>query len=104
MSRRTRHEPDEDDDPDGSDEYDAYHDYDPDEPETYPSGLYDDDGPPLVPCPYCREEIVEDIERCPHCGNYLSKEDSPPGEPKSRFWVVMMLLALLAAAFWTLGG
>ena len=37
-------------DDDDSDEYDAYRDYDPDVPETYPQGLYDDDGPPLVPC------------------------------------------------------
>lgn len=92
MPRHRRYDPDDEDD------------YDPDEPETYPHGLYDDDGPPAVPCPYCREEIAEDVERCPHCGNYLSREDAPPGERKSPAWVILMVLALLAAAFWAFGG
>lgn len=34
-----------------------------------------DDEPALVPCPYCREEIFDDVEVCAHCGNYISKED-----------------------------
>jgi predicted nucleic acid-binding Zn ribbon protein len=103
MSRRSRDHPDHDDD-DGTDEYDADRDYDPDEPETYPSGLYDDDGPAVVPCPFCRAEVLEDTERCPRCGNYLSREDAPSREPKSRFWMVMMILALLLAAFWVIAG
>ncbi len=102
MPRHTRDEPDEDD-WDGDDDYDADRDYDPDEPETYPRGLYTDDGPPLVPCPYCKREILEDAERCPHCENYVSREDAPPSS-KSWVWVVLMALALLAAASWALGG
>ena len=31
----------------------------------------EDDGG-TVPCPYCRREIHEDSQRCPHCGNYIS--------------------------------
>jgi hypothetical protein len=100
---RRHAEPEDDDDPDGSDEYDAYHDYDPDDPETYPAGLYDDDGPPLVPCPHCKEEIAEDVERCPYCANYLSREDAPAAQ-RSSVMVVLMVLALLAAAYWVLGG
>jgi len=103
MPRYTRDAPDEeDDDWDESDEYDAYRDYDPDEPETYPEGLYDDDGPPLVPCRYCAEEIPEDTERCHHCGNYLTREEMP-GEKKPRVWIVLMALALLAAALLMFG-
>ena len=97
MPRHPRDDPDDEDDFDPSGEYDADRDYDPDDPETYPAGLYADDGPPGVPCPYCREEIAEDAERCPHCGNYLSKEDAPPGERKGGVWVLLMVLALLAA-------
>ena len=66
MPRTTYDDPD--DDGYDADNYDVDDDYDPDDPETYPQGLYDDDGPPLVPCPYCRREIAEDVERCPHCG------------------------------------
>lgn len=99
MPRYKHNEPDEDDE---SDDYDAYRDYDPEKRETYPEGLYDDDGPPLVPCPHCREEILEESEQCPHCGMYTSKEDAP-SESKSRVWVVVMVLALLAAALFVLG-
>jgi hypothetical protein len=104
---RTRYQPeDEDEDEyDPSGDYDAYRDYDPDDPETYPEGLYADDGPPLVPCPYCREEIAEDAERCPECGNYLSREDEDrPAERKSATWVVLLVLVLLIVAFWVVGG
>ncbi len=92
---RTRHdEPDEDDEDD--DEYDAETDYDPDDPETYPAGLYADDSRALVPCPHCRAEIDDEAEQCPKCGMYLSREDTPSGG-KSPVWIVLMLLALFAA-------
>lgn len=99
------HEPDDDEDDgyDPDDDSDDEQDYDPDDPETYPAGVYDDDGPASVPCPYCKRPIFEDAERCPHCENYVSREDSPPGS-KSKFWFVLMVLALLAAAAWVLGG
>ncbi|MBX9627062.1 MAG: hypothetical protein K2X82_24890 [Gemmataceae bacterium] len=93
---RRRYEPD-DEDGDGSDEYDAYRDYDPDDTDTYPEGVYDDDGPPEVPCPYCREMVAEDSPRCPNCGNSISQEDLPPLAGRGRVWAVLMALALLAA-------
>lgn len=103
MPRSTEHEPDDDDEWDSSDEYDAERDYDPEDRETYPEGLYDDDGPPTVPCRHCREEILEDSEQCPHCGMFQSDEDSP-SEPKSRAWIVLMVLALIAVAMMTFIG
>jgi hypothetical protein len=96
---RTREEPDED----GDDWEDDEDHYDPDEPETYPSGLYDDDGPPTVPCPHCGAEILEDSEQCPKCGSYISKEDTPAGVGKSAAWWVLIVLALAAAAMWAVG-
>ena len=104
MTRRTRYdEPDDEYDPDGSDEYDAYRDYDPEDTDTYPAGVYADPERPTVPCPYCKREIDEEAERCPHCENYISKED-PPREGRSSVWAVLMVLALLAAAFWVVAG
>lgn len=98
---RTRH-----DDPDDDDDYDADHDaetdYDPDDPETYPAGLYVDDEPALVPCPHCRAEIDEESQQCPKCGMYISQEDAP-GEGRSPLWVILMALALLAALAWVFG-
>ena len=93
MARARDDEPDDEDD---GDEYDADRDYDPDDPETYPAGLYADDGRDTVPCPHCRAAIDEEAEQCPRCGMYLSREDAP-AEGKSPVWVVLMLLALFAA-------
>ena len=101
MPRRRPEPPDEDDD-DPSGEYDAYRDYDPDDEETYPEGLYNDDGPATVPCPYCKAEISEEAQWCPRCENHLSKEDAPPAG-KSWFVVAAMVLALIAAAMWVAG-
>jgi hypothetical protein len=98
---RTRHdEPDED-----GDDYDAETDYDPDDPETYPAGLYVDNDRALVRCPHCRAEIDEESEQCPKCRMFISKEDeAQPREKKSVVWIVLMILAMLAALSWALGG
>jgi hypothetical protein len=98
---RTRHDPD--DDEDGEPEWDGDEDdYDPDDPETYPSGLYVDDTLATVPCPYCKAQILEDAEQCPKCGQYLSREDVP-STGKSGVWWVLMLLALAVALLWVVG-
>jgi predicted nucleic acid-binding Zn ribbon protein len=92
---------DDEDEEDGADDYDD-DDYDPDEPETYPQGLYDDDGPATVPCPHCGKEILEDSERCPSCGMYLSREDTPT-RSRSGLWMIVAILALLAVLMWMVG-
>jgi len=103
VARSRYDEPDDDaDDWDESDEYDAARDYDPDDPETYPEGLYNDDSPPTVPCPRCKAEVFEDSERCPRCGNYLSREDEPTSA-RGAVWVIVMILALLAAVILVAG-
>src|SRR5262245_2367399 len=97
---RTRH-----DEPDEEGDYDAEKDYDPEDPETYPAGLYVDNERALVPCPHCRAEIDEESEQCPKCGMYISKEDeAQPRAKKSWVWIVLMILALLVALWWALGG
>ena len=77
-------------------------DWDEDEDEL-PEGVYYDDEVPTVPCPYCREEISDEVQWCPRCENYLSREDAPPsGSKRSPFWIVAMILALGAALWWVL--
>ena len=102
MPRTRNPEPNDDDPDDWDDEYDAERDYDPDDPETYPEGLYVDNSPPTVPCPYCRAEIIEDSEQCPRCGNYLTGEDAP--SRRGGAWVILIIGALLAAAILVAGG
>jgi uncharacterized paraquat-inducible protein A len=53
---------------------------------------------PTVPCPFCKEEILEDTPRCPRCGQYLSAEDfSASARP---MWVILTALVCLGIAVW----
>src|SRR5262245_15023384 len=57
---------------------------------------------PAIPCPYCHKQIHEDAPRCPHCGNYVSEEDAPPG--RKPWWIIVGTLACLYAVYrWILG-
>ncbi len=92
-----------DDDPDEFDddgaEYDTETDYDPEDPETYPAGLYVDSERALTACRHCRADIDEEAEQCPKCGMDVTEEDAPR-ERKSALWIVLMFLALLVALIW----
>jgi hypothetical protein len=56
------------------------------------------DSDDLAECPYCREPIYDDAERCPHCEHYLSREDAPRHTP---VWILVCgVLALGAALSW----
>jgi hypothetical protein len=57
----------------------------------------EEDEEPTVPCPYCREEIHEDAQRCPHCGNYISEEDAPPG--RKPWWIIVGVVLCLYAVY-----
>lgn len=95
---RTRDYADDEPEDDG-DDYDAETDYDPDDPDTYPDGVYvHGDERSVVPCPYCRAEIDEESEQCPKCGTFISDEDAPTAPP-SRTFAVLLVLALVAAVF-----
>lgn len=94
---RTRRDEEDDEEEDWNDG----DDYDSDDPETYPAGLYDDDGPATVPCPHCRAEILEDSERCPRCGEYISGEDAPT-KMSNTAWAVLVLM-LVAVVLTVLG-
>lgn len=74
-----------------------------DDDDDLPDGVYHDSDLATVPCPYCRKEILEDADRCPYCENYISDEDRPR-DRKSNVWIVLMILALLAALIWVVGG
>ena len=103
MARTRPGAPDEDEDDEfDGDDYDADTDYDPEDPETYPAGLYADDSRAFVPCPHCRAEIDDESEQCPKCGMFISREDTP-SDRKSPVWIVLMVLALLAVLAMTLG-
>jgi hypothetical protein len=63
----------------------------------------DDEADETVPCPHCREPVYEDAERCPHCGQYLSREDAPRRTLRWRaLEVVIAVLTILAVLAWVL--
>jgi hypothetical protein len=63
---------------------------------------WDDEDEPTIPCPYCRREIHEDSPQCPHCGQYISEEDSPSVWPP--WWILVgVLLCFLAVGLWIIG-
>ena len=57
----------------------------------------DDDA--TIACPYCREPIHEDAERCPYCEQYLSDEDAPR-QPKPLWIVAAAMLCVFLVLFW----
>ena len=63
-------------------------------------GLDEEDSSDAVtmPCPHCFGTIYDDSERCPHCGEYLSREDLPYRPP---VWVVIgVSICLVIVATW----
>jgi hypothetical protein len=52
-----------------------------------------------VPCPYCEADIYEDAVQCPHCGHYLSDEDSPPSR-KPPWVMITVIVCLVLVGMW----
>src|ERR1700675_3271685 len=74
---------------------DDWNEVDPDEEDDALNAA--DDGEPTVPCPRCRRQIHEDSPRCPHCGNYVSEEDAPPG--RKPWWILAGTLRVSLRSF-----
>ncbi|MGA2620459.1 MAG: zinc ribbon domain-containing protein [Thermoguttaceae bacterium] len=61
-----------------------------------------DDEETTIPCPYCKRPIHEDSYRCPHCGNYLSEEDS--ASSRKPWWIIVGALLVLYVVYrWIVG-
>jgi uncharacterized paraquat-inducible protein A len=93
---------DEYDDGDDDDRDWSAHPYDEDQDDDFADEGFDgddEDDDETVPCPHCRRPVYEDAERCPQCGNYLSREDAPH-EAKPT-WIVVTVIVVLAAILLT---
>jgi hypothetical protein len=81
-----------DDDPDDEPE-----DWQPGDDEEYVPDEGDDD--PTLPCPFCKEPIYDQAERCPHCGKYITAEDVPA--TRKPLWIIIgAILCLFAVYLW----
>jgi len=57
---------------------------------------------PTVTCPYCRREIHEDAQRCPHCEQYICDLDAPTA--RKPWWIVVGVVVCLYVVFrWIVG-
>jgi hypothetical protein len=82
-----------------------YHDQDDDEDDDWDAGeaddgddLEDSGDEPTVPCPYCRQEILEEAPQCPYCERYISEEDHP--SRRQPVWIIVTALICLGIAIW----
>jgi uncharacterized protein (DUF983 family) len=57
----------------------------------------DGDSGESMPCPHCFGTIYDDSERCPHCGEYLSREDAP--RPPPPWWIILGVGVCLVIVF-----
>ena len=76
------------------DDYDD--DRDPEEPEDFDR---DDDpfGTDTEPCPFCKREVHDQTDICPHCGNFIPRDEDRPVQVGT-IWLVtagVLLLAIL---------
>lgn len=55
----------------------------------------DDDDEPMIACPYCGAEILENAPQCPSCGQYIFEEDRPTA--RRPLWLVIVALICLGA-------
>ena len=69
----------------------------PDDPSDDDS-FVDEDEPALGPCPECSAQMLEDLEQCPTCGQYVSFSTSP-WEGKSVGWTLLGILGVGALIF-----
>lgn len=66
-------------------------DYDDD----WDDGEEGDDEPAEMACPSCGRGVLEDTQKCPHCGDWIIPVDRSGGT--SRFvWVIVVVLLILA--------
>lgn len=70
-----------------------FEDYDEHEDDSYDDG---DDDLPEMQCPSCGRAVVEDTQKCPHCGDWITPVDSTSGGLKRWLFVVAVLLMMLA--------
>lgn len=71
--------------------------WDDDWPEDDYPDEYDDDQSLTVECSECGEEVYEDAEQCPSCGNYIIHSSSGyVWKNRPSWWIALGLLGIMA--------
>ncbi len=63
----------------------------------------EDDNPDdvLLVCPSCHQEVHEDTQQCPHCGDWITPI-WPGAESKRTIWIVAVALVILSFLMMTI--
>jgi hypothetical protein len=51
--------------------------------------------PEVLPCPSCGQDVYEESERCPHCGDWVMPL-AASACTRSSVWIIAAILALIA--------
>ena len=76
------------------DDRDDWDDSDSDD-EQYSDDGEDPETEPIIDCPHCGREMLEDCVQCPSCGMFLSKEEL--GREQHPWWITLAIILSLAA-------
>ncbi len=60
----------------------------------------DDDADDLLSCPSCKQDVHEDTQQCPHCGQWIIPVDSS-GRWKNTVWTIAAILVILSFVLMT---
>ena len=60
--------------------------------------MNDDDDIAMAYCPKCGREVYEFIDKCPHCGSWITPVYRSPGRSRWRRLFVLLIVALLLYA------
>ena len=58
-----------------------------------PADVDDSESVDTDPCPYCGRPVYEQVEVCPHCKNFISREDSLPS--RKPLWIIAGVIVTL---------
>jgi predicted nucleic acid-binding Zn ribbon protein len=62
----------------------------------------DEDGSvDTVKCPSCGRQVYEGAQRCPYCGEYISREDPRRPAPPPLWFVVGVIILIIALFVWS---
>jgi hypothetical protein len=67
------------------------------------AGTGTDEATDTVPCPFCRAQVYDNAEWCPHCRNYLFY-DGPPLREKPWWLIGGVVSCLVVVLYWILSG
>ena len=56
------------------------------------------DAPAMMECPSCGAPVIEDAEKCPACGDWITPIE-PSGAFSKKWWIAVAVLIMLYAMF-----